>query len=278
LDRFFDLLWQSNAIPSDYVAYGLVNQIKQQDWPFMASEIVQGQLREVLNGINQFQTQVNRLDAWAKLLEEFPEREDRDFIISQATTVGFFCICQPYALKERIVHAATQVIHQGNRKIDKSYIDMLLTDAKDLTKPKWSTKLEKHKALCAVGKDRWVSFPNFEESLKLLNTKDFECETLHFRTGANHLISPNFEFGEGPFVTRYMSPHSSVNVSGDGSFAYVENSKTPYVTYGFGGASALKLADVVTSCSKQHAHAKATGLALMQVVEEIIAKIAIKSA
>jgi len=269
-ERFFDLLWQSNAIEADYVSYDPIDQIHAKDWPSMADELVVGQLREVINGINQFQSKINHLDAWARLIAELPRNEAHDITLSHVSPIGFFCLCQPYALKERITNAATQIIHQGNRKVDKKYKDHLLTDAKSLKDLKWPTSSEKRKALVAVGKGKWKTFDALASSLLALNTRKFEQSTLNFRTSANHLIPPNFELGDGPLVTRYMAPLSEMKPNGDGTSLLIEHLDKPKPAYGFGGLPPLHVADVVILCAEQHAAAKSCYFALQQVVDEIV--------
>lgn len=269
-DRFFDLLWQANAIEDDYVSYDPIDQIQSEDWPSMAGELVVGQLREVINGINQFQSKINHLDAWARLIAELSRDETHDITLSHVSAVGFFCLCQPYALKERITNAATQIIHQGNRKVDKKYKDHLLTDAKSLMNQKPPISREKRKAFVAVGKGRWETFDALETSLVALNTKKFEQSTLNFRTSANHLIPPNFELGDGPLVTRYMVPLSEMKPNGDGTSLFIQHLDKPRPAYGFGGLPPLRVADAVTLCVEQHAAAKSCYFALQQVVDEIV--------
>lgn len=268
-ERFFDLLWKANAIEADYVSYDPIDQIDAQDWPSMADKLVVGQLREVINGINQFQSKINHLDAWARLIAELSSDEAHDLTLSHVSPIGFFCLCQPYALKERITNAATQIIHQGNRKVDKKYKAHLLTDVKSLKVPKWPTSSEKRKALVAVGKGRWKTFDALETSLLALNTRKFEQSTLNFRTSANHLIPPNFELGYGPLVTRYLAPLLEMKPNGDGTSLLIEHLDKPRPAYGFCGLPPLRLAEVVILCTEQHATAKACYFALQQVVDEI---------
>ena len=147
LGRHLDLLWTESAIPGSYLPYDIVHEIQPNDWPTMTSEIVSGQLLAVINGINQFQTEINSLDAWARVLPDLSEAEAGSFTISHISSVGFFCLNQPYALKERIIHAATQIIHQGNRRTDRTYLDQLLTDTKSLAKFVWPKSSDKLKAL-----------------------------------------------------------------------------------------------------------------------------------
>jgi len=271
-DRFFDLLWEKNAIESDYLSYDILDRIETSDWLPLADEIVSGQLREVLNGINQFQTKINHLDAWARLLQELPESDADSVTISQVTTIGHFCLCQPYALKERIIHAATQIIHHGNCRTEKGYEDHLITDPRDLSKQRWPTTQSKRAALNAVGRGRWKSFDAFEMALSTLNSKDFERKTMNYRTGANHLIPPHFEQGEGPFVTRFITAHSEMKANDHGSFDLVCDYNKLVPAYGFGGTPPLKVADAVGCCVEQHLIAKACYEALATIVEEIVAK------
>ena len=111
------------------------------------------------------------------------------------------------------------------------------------------------------------------KTFESVNSKDFEQKTLHYRTSANHSVPPNFEVGEGIFVTRYMVPLTTMQPNGDGSFNSIDDLNQPRIAYGFGGVPPLKIADVVIYCTEQHLAANACYQALQSLINEIIAKV-----
>lgn len=111
------------------------------------------------------------------------------------------------------------------------------------------------------------------KTFESVNSKDFEQKTLHYRTSATHFVPPNFEVGEGIFVTRYMAPLRTMQPDCPGSFNLIEDLNQPRTAYEFGGMPPIKVADVVICCAEQYSAAKACYQAFQTLMNEIIAKV-----
>lgn len=263
-ERFLDHALASQKIATSYLPYDFAKQISESDWPSLAGEIVGSNLTESANGINEFHSRIDQLDAWARVIAEMDYEDAWDTTHFLVSPIAHFCLLQPYALKERLVHAATQIIHQGNIKCFNDYQDNLPTDPVDLSKPKWPSGREKFNALLKISKKKWLSSGALGKSLAKLNGRQFEQQTLRYRTKANHSIPPHFEIGLGPFVTRYLSTDDMLPGT---------EPKVPRVTYGFGGTPPLKISEIVSICAKEHANAVDCYHHLEAVVREIFGKI-----
>lgn len=263
-ERFLDHALASQQITTPYLPYDFANQLSDSDWPPLAGEIVRGNLTESANGINEFHSRINHLDAWARVIAEMNEEDAWDTTHFLVSPIAHFCLLQPYALKERLVHAATQIIHQGNIKCFDDYQDSLPTDPVDISNPKWPSGREKFNALLQISKKKWLTWEALGKSLTKLNDRQFEQQTLRYRTKANHAIPPHFEIGLGPFVTRYLSTDYVLPEA---------QPKAPRVTYGFGGTPPLKISEIVSICATEHANAVDCHQRLEAVVREILEKI-----
>lgn len=263
-ERFLDHALASQKITTPYLPYDFASQIADSDWPSLAGEIVRVNLTESANGINEFHSRIDHLDAWARVIAEMNEEDAWETTHFLVSPIAHFCLLQPYALKERLIHAATQIIHQGNIKCVHDYQDKLPTDPVDPKQSKWPSGREKLNALQQISTTRWPSSRALANALAKLNSRHFEQQTLRYRTKANHLIPPHFEIGLGPFVTRYLS----TDYAGPAN-----ESKVPRVTYGFGGTPPLKISEIVTLCATEHINAVDCYHRLEVVVREILEKI-----
>ena len=263
-DRFLVHSRASQKIDTAYLPYELSKQISDSDWSMLLGEIVSSSLMESANGINEFRTRINQLDAWARVIAELNEDDAMDTTLFLVSPIAYFCLLQPYALKERLIHASTQIIHQGNRRCFDDYQDKLPTDPVDLSQPKWPSGKEKFNALLKISKKKWLSSNELVKSLADLNSLHFEQATLRYRTKANHLIPPHFEMGLGPFVTRYF---------GTDDIPPIAKPKGVRVAYGFGGSPPLKISEIVSACVSEHAAAVQSYHCLEAVVCEIRDKV-----
>ena len=263
-DRFLLHARASQKIVTSYLPFDLSKQISDSCWPLLAGDIVRDNLTESANGINEFQSRINHLDAWARVVAELNEEDAIDTTHFLVSPIAHFCLLQPYALKERLVHVSTQIIHQGNRKCFDDYQDTLPTDPTDLSQPKWPSGKEKLNVLLKISKEKWLSSNALGKSLSELNGPHFEQKTLRYRTKANHSIPPHFEMGLGPFVTRYLSADDIPSSA---------KQKGLRVTYGFGGTPPLKISEIVSACATEHTAALKCYHCLEAVVREILEKV-----
>lgn len=153
--------------------YDLVDAASSVVWhvPFLQL-LIAGDVREALNDIHQWQSQLISLQAWVTVVTSGRFGEDdawtlrRDWVEPVAT----WCLLQPAATRDRLGNLATNVVHQGRLSTDAKYADRLEGDRKNsfLNRPARERQLRK------IGEKAKV-LPAFLERLAALDDATFRA-------------------------------------------------------------------------------------------------------
>jgi hypothetical protein len=269
---------RADIAAAPYLDYKRLDIIVPAHWGSMRDALVRYHLIELLNGVNQFRTHINKLNAWAKLFEEIDRDESHDLAISEVQSLAYFCLCQPYAIKERFIHVAIQVLHQANMSSNPRYPDRLDIDPKIAHEMgRWHKKQKMLEQMDKVGL-QWSGYPAFRLSLDQINSREFERLTHGFRTGAQHTFQIGIEIGITPPVTRSVQPWLEKVQQPDGTFTFVTNSTRMCAAYGLGGIPPLTVSNAVLACVPQHVELVRCYDAFHAILEEAIEKITNQSA
>jgi len=146
--------------------------------------------RSLINMINTFCSYLDGLSAWSKILKQYSENQRAYLRFEFVDPVLFFCLNQPYALRNRFVFTSSRLLHESNSVKDSDWKDDL-PDDKDIG----------FKTLKRVG-EKWEKFGSFVNALIPFNDEEFRKNTSDYRHECHHRISSNFEVGIASIVLR----------------------------------------------------------------------------
>lgn len=194
--------------------------------------------RELANAINAFTLDIQSLKAWdivtAPLSDEQQMKVAREFI----DTLGTHALGTPYMLRSRFIFATAHLCHQANMAKIPSWRDDLPLDGEI-----YMAAADRHGA-------HWKAYNPLKRRLEAIAGKTFRDATNDFRNAYNHRFSPRFLQGMTQLVIRNV------------------DTKSGAVSYGFGGAPALKLANVVTTLTAERDRCYAAFDAFQALVRE----------
>ncbi len=217
--------------------------------------------RELLNAINQFSHLTNRIIIWDKVIDGYPEELQFELRMEFLKLPIYYCLNQPFAIKERIMFCATHLCNLASIAKIKDAKDDLPKDYK-IGKKHFDEK----------AKD-WPSSKLLAESLQKIASNDYNNKTRNFRNMTHHRIPANIEYGHTNMVTRIGY--------GEETFEYItiENGKevkkkktTKGVSYGIGYYEPLTAKELAPLFREQLDYANLAFLAYWSVIEEHQAK------
>lgn len=197
---------------------------------------------ELANALNDLTNHVQRLQAWAIVIEPMSDDEKmaatHEFIDVLATNA----VNLPYAIKSRFAFAAAHLCHQANMTRDiASWQDDLPLDVEiDLN------------TSGNYGRGWGKTYNRFKRAIEAIGARAYRDATGDFRNAYNHRFSPRFVIGMTGMVTRNRNEQS-------GGFYY-----------GFGGREPLALADIVGLLTTECQHCYTAFQALQTLVEKQI--------
>lgn len=248
--------------------YDLVDAVGTVHWhmPFLDT-LIAGDVRESLNEIHQWQSQLMSLRAWVKVVTSGQFGRDdawtlrRDWVEPVAT----WCLLQPAATRDRLGNLATNVVHHGRVSTDAAYEDRLAGDDNNrfLNRPARESQLRR------IGQ-MTPALLAFIDHLSALDDKAFRSQTFDFRNRASHAIAPRLEEGFTQMVTRGVGPYEELVLQPDGTFELVPDSKRLVVSYGFGGTPPLPLDQVARLVAGEYKKARLAVEAYLNLVRDTI--------
>lgn len=210
---------------------------------WMAYSLMLGEFStELANTINDLTNHVQRLQAWATVIEPMDDNEKmavtHEFIDVLATNA----VNLPYVIKSRFAFATAHLCHQANMTRDfASWQDDLPLDVEiDLN------------TSGIYGRGWGKKYNRVKLAVEAIGGQAFKDATGDFRNAYNHRFSPRFVFGVTGMVTRHKN-------TGTGQFYY-----------GFGGRDALALTDIVDLLGAECTRTYTAFEALQRLVDEQI--------
>jgi hypothetical protein len=223
--------------------YDLVDAVGTVNWHMpVLDTLIAGDVRESLNEIHQWQSQLVSLRAWVKVVTSGKFGQDdawtlrRDWVEPVAT----WCLLQPAATRDRLGNLATNVVHHGRVSTDATYEDRLAGDDNN----RFLNRPERERQLRRIGQ-MTPALRAFINRLSALDDKAFRAQTFDFRNRASHSIAPRLEEGFTQMVKRRVGPSQALVMQPDGRYRMVPDTSRRVVSYGFGGTPPLAL-DVAT--------------------------------
>lgn len=199
----------------------------------MANDLV----RELLNTINGFYTNLRKLDSWNTVLDRCEEDCRNDLIFEIISPFASYNLNYVAIGKQRIIYASCMLSHQTLMLIDPSIQDSDLVEH----------RININSLNSYSGRYNYIA--PLMTALHQVDNQAFRDSTSNYRNLYHHRIPPNFELGLSGFINRI--------VNGDGR-----------VSYGLGGRQPLRLGELIPAFYEQHQFSISAFQAFWNLVEE----------
>lgn len=197
---------------------------------------------ELANVINQFLSDIEKLNAWERVIPEYGQEEQFYIVHEFIEPLCTICLNLPYAIRSRFIFAVAHLSHQANMGIlGKNWKDDLPKDA-DI---EFAT-VDKYAAY-------WESYKKLKLSMERLADKKYQTEVNQYRSKYHHRYPPHIEFGLSETFKRNIN----------------ENGR---VSYSFGYSNPLQIKDVIPILKGQHAAAVKCFKCFQELVQEQMGK------
>jgi hypothetical protein len=205
-------------------------------------ELVTGDLQDLTNVLNNWWTLLAKWHAWNSALQQFSEHDAwvlRGEFLESAVHQCLFC---PSALRDAIVHVATQGIHQARLAIGKGYRDQIPGDPlQPDQEPRRYPRRKREERLREL-LSPWQAGAHLLDRLAGLDDEDYRKRTLDYRNEHSHAIGPRLGLGLTRMLTRSVNQATELIEQESGRFELIDIPGKAQVSYGFGGRRPLDLA------------------------------------
>jgi len=232
-------------LPYDFARFG------ERAWHLaITAELVTGDLQDLTNVLNN----------WWVLRGEF-----LDSAVHQ-------CLFYPSALRDAIVHVATQGVHQARLAIDKGYKDEIPGDpVRPEQTPKQYPRRKREERLGQL-LSPWAAGAHLMQLLAGLDDEDYRKRTLNYRNEHSHAIAPRLGIGLTRMTSRAVRQATELIEQEPGRFALVDTPGKMQVSYGFGGRGPLDLAESHAANLAQYQRARACFEAYVEILDAALAQ------
>lgn len=247
--KFYDYLLETSYPLERYISYDdydiSTGLAKGPGWflfAFQGKEFI----REILNSVNQFYSQLMRLGAWSEVLEEYEGEKQINIAIEIIEPFASHIINSVYAIKGRIAFVTSSLLHHTfclfntkwkdtNFKVGKFYFVQVYGFLKKFKK--YTGSVDKSDKL--------------RRCLDQIDNEAFRETTKEFRGRFHHMIPPNIEVGQSGMINRIES-------------------KNGKISYGIGGQKPLSLRDIMPQLNDQHEKCTEAVKAFWELMQEMI--------
>ncbi len=222
--QFYDTFTKSPVSTGNYLPYDHYSIPSDRSmgprW-FLFSYMGSNLVRELLNTINGYYTNLRKLESWNFVLAECKDELRNDFIFEIINPFASYTLNYVSIVKQRLIYAACMLSHQTAMLLDPSIQDSELLEHKITFK-----SLKNYS-----GNYRHMDL--FSETLGQIDSPSFRDSTSNYRNLYHHRIPPRIELG----------------LSGCANRTVDKNGK---VSYGLGGKSPLKLVELIPLLHEQY--------------------------
>lgn len=238
-----------------YLPYDLDELDAVQWYPF-GGIMVKDELRELINGLNEWYGSLRKWDAWNAVLASYDDVTDAWAIRMEFLEgTAHRCLYKPSSMRDIFTLLATNSMHQACLASDPQYKDSLPSDPPDLTKPHYLTRGKKERFLAQQIK----SAPNskrFLDALFKLDDADYRKQTSDYRNRTSHAIGPRMGIGITNTVTRSIVQATVLQEQPDKTFQLIDVPGKINVQYGFGGTEPLDMVEALKANRDQYERAR----------------------
>jgi hypothetical protein len=238
-----------------YLPYDL-DELDSVQWCQFGGMIVKDELRELINGLNQWYGSLRKWGAWNAVLASYGDVMDAweirmEFLEEKAHR----CLYKPSSMRDTFTLLATNSMHQVCLASDPQYKDSLPSDPPDPSKPHYLTRRKKEHFLA----QQIESAPNskeFLDALFKLDDVDYRTQTSDYRNRTSHAIGPRMGIGITNTVTRSIVQATELLEQPDKTFQLVPIPGKFNVQYGIGGTEPLDMFEALKANRNQFDRAK----------------------
>jgi hypothetical protein len=161
-------------------------------------------IKELLNTINQFYTDLKKLESWNYVLNKCEEVSRTDLILEIIDPLTSSIINSIYLIKQRFIYASCMLLHQT---------EMLMTPEMDDSKLSESEIC--YETLVSY-RNSYSGFDAFTHQLTKIDDYSFRKRTLNYRNLFQHHIPPSVENGLSRQIYNVAdeNEHSSLSIGG----------------------------------------------------------------
>jgi hypothetical protein len=224
-----------------YLPYDFDDEINRYQWRMMAGLLVSDELREVSNILNGWHGALLQWHAWNRALVAFDEQDAWELRREFVEACAHQCLQQPYSVRDMLVFAATNAIHQVRLAFGNGYRDCLEGDptAPD-DRPQHLSRRRKEQRLERL-MTPWPAAVRWFVLLRRIDDDAYRKTTFDYRNRAAHAIAPRLGVGHVGLVTRRVEQATELERQADGSYLQIAVPGKMVVSYGFGGTPPLDM-------------------------------------
>ncbi len=229
--KFYDLLSQTSYPIERYISYDKYDiptgLAKGPEWLLFTSQAKKF-IREILNSINQFYSQIIRLGAWSEVLDQYEDQERFNIVVEIIEPFASHIINSVYMIKGRIAFVVSSLLHHTSCLFDTDWKDTNFKGSKFyfVQVYGWLKKFKEYTG-SAYKTDK------LQSSLDQIDDETFRKITKEFRGRFQHMIPPNIEVGLSGMINRIEDKNGNIS-------------------YGIGGQKPLSLKDILPHLNDQH--------------------------
>ena len=258
LDAYLSHYDDGNLDPVEsYLPYDFRDEIDRHQWQLMAGHLVSGELNEVTNSLNGWQSALLQWHAWNRALEGFDEQDAWELRREFVEACAHLCLLQPYSVRDMLVFVATNAIHQVRLALGNGYRDRLEGDpAAPGDRPKHLSRRGKEQRLERLMAP-WPDATPWFDLLRRIDDDAYRKTTFDYRNRAAHAIAPRLAVGHVGVVTRHVVQATELERQPDGTYLQVSVPGKMVVSYGFGGTPPLDMEAARVANLEQYRRARA---------------------
>ena len=181
---FYDVFVNSSASVDRYFSYdeyvipsGVANGSPWITFHSLAKELI----KELLNTINQFYTDLKKLESWNHVLNECDEVCRTDLILEIIDPLTSSIINSIYLIKQRFIFASCMLLHQTEMLVNLEIEDSKLNESEICYETLTSYR------------NSYSGFDAFTHQLSRIDDYNFRKRTSNYRNLFQHHIPPNIE-------------------------------------------------------------------------------------
>jgi hypothetical protein len=241
-EEYLDTLEDTDLVPSEPFLSFDFSFLQKKAWRLPLSEwLVEGDLRELTNRLNGWQSLLIRWNAWNRVVGGGDDEKSWTLRHELFESLAHDCLLRPSAVRDTFTSLATDTLHQVRMAEDRKIADQLDSDPRPpKLKTTFATRRQKENQLRNIA-SKWDLGPAFLNSLQAIDTDDYKRSTFNYRNLHSHTIGPSLGVGRVRPVRRLVDQAEELMPIGDHRYQMTKVPGKIQVSYGFGGPPPLDL-------------------------------------
>lgn len=222
--------------------------IRDKKIGILGNEMIEADLKEVINLLNEWCHLLHRWYAWNTVLESYKESKQEGLEVESEflNLIINKCMFAPSRIKDTFINVGIESFHQIRLATDDKYEDKIEKYRYDPRIRASDNKLihgypsRKNKEEILEGILSFCNHVEFFDRLERLNDDPYQKQlTKNYRNLSSHSIAPRITSGTVSPVTRTIIKTTKMEENADGSYSEVEVRGNTSIAYSFGGKHPL---------------------------------------